>query len=98
MAWRPSTKFRYEGLDRREPAYDSSARISVSLLRCKHFGKAISVDQWETTCDYFEEYFPEPYKTKWRNRKGKAIHIQSDFSTPLYGWEEVHLHVIQIHP
>lgn len=54
----------------------------------KHYGKSISVDEWEATCDYYIEYFPN-YSEKWKARKGKAIHSDlSDFNRPLIQWHE----------
>lgn len=60
----------------------------------KHFGKGISIDHWEETCDYYINHLYEIGATgesisdKWRKRKGKAIHTQSDFGNPLIHWRE----------
>lgn len=58
----------------------------------KHYGKAISIDEWEKTCDYYVrhiggQYLPK-FTRKWEARKGKAIHTESDFGEPLITWEE----------
>lgn len=57
-----------------------------------HYGKAVSVERWERQCTYYGENFPEPYRTKWLNRRGKAIKhdMKSDFGKPLIKWEERH--------
>ena len=56
-------------------------------LYCQHYGKSLSVDHWEETCDYYIRHFPfETYGRKWSERKGQAIHTQSDFMRPLYAW------------
>lgn len=80
MLWRNRPYIRYEGLDSREPKGFLNTR---SDFYCQHFGKAISVKEWESTCDYYSRWFPEPYSSKWLSRKGKAIHTTSDFDTPL---------------
>lgn len=98
MLWKNSNMFFYEGLDQREPVARHNARIITAPLFCKHFGKGISVVQWEETCDYYEMHFPEPYKSKYTARRGKAIHLMSDFGTPLHPWESVRNHAICIHP
>lgn len=54
----------------------------------KHYGKAISEEEWEQTCLYYMHHFPEPYKSKWAQRRGKAIHKDmSDFNRPLIKWD-----------
>lgn len=58
----------------------------------KHYGKAISVKHWEETCDYYINYRwkgVNPYlQERWLKRKGKAIHIKSDFGNTLINWED----------
>ena len=54
----------------------------------KHYGKAISVEEWEATCEYYATHFGEPYRKKWDNRRGKAVHTESDWGRPLITWEE----------
>lgn len=54
----------------------------------RHYGKAISIAEWEATCDYYAMYQPEPFKSKWAARRGHAIHYLSDFGQPLCRWED----------
>lgn len=75
-------------------------RLPIGVGSCmmggtvKHFGKGISVDHWEETCDYYINNLYEVGVTgetisdKWRKRKGKAIHTESDFGNPLIKWDE----------
>lgn len=87
MLWRNSPRVHFEGQIAREPT--GIDRI-VTDFHCQHYGKAISLAQWEETCDYYIKYFPfETYGQKWLARKGQAIHTQSDFSRPLFEWGEV---------
>jgi hypothetical protein len=52
-------------------------------LYCQHYGKSLSVEHWEETCEYYMRHFPfDTYGRKWRDRKGRAIHTQSDFMRP----------------
>ncbi len=67
-------------------------------LYCQHYGKSLSVEHWEETCDYYIRHFPfETYGRKWSERKGQAIHTQSDFLRPLYAWgEELFANAVKI--
>lgn len=73
--------------DQRE-VYFREKHKPVQMGYVKHYGKAISIEEWEKTCDYYWLNFPEPYKSKWLKRKGGAIHTESDFGRPLIRWEE----------
>lgn len=55
----------------------------------KHYGKGFSVEQWESTCDYYIRFWPK-YSDKWRKRKGKAVHEEmlSDFGNKLIRWKD----------
>lgn len=78
---------RYAGLDRREPK--TRGRIELADVRVRHYGKCLSVEHWEDTCDYYAQHFPEPYRSKWAGRKGNAIHVISDFGKPLKQWDDL---------
>lgn len=86
VLWRNLPHIYFQGLDAREPA---GCQQVISDFFCQHYGKAVSIEEWEKTCDYYSKHFPEPYKSKWLNRKGKAIHCKSDFGQPLYNWKEL---------
>jgi len=77
-----------KGFCDREPALFENRILFSGFV--KHYGKAISVEDWERKCTYYGEHLPEPYQTKWRNRKGKAVKrdFKSDFGLPLIKWEE----------
>ena len=66
-------------------------KISTGVIR--HYGKAISIKDWERRCDYYIARASE-YASVWEARKGKAVHSESDFFRPLYTWREVHNHVV----
>lgn len=80
-------KARFRGLDKREPSVRGWVEIGTGMI--KHFGKCLSVDHWEDTCDYYATHWGEPYRSKWSARRGKAIHDASDFGTPLFSWDEI---------
>jgi len=64
----------------------------------RHYGKAISVEQWEETCNYYSKYRGINYK-KWEKRKGKAIHTKSDLGSGIYTWDyikELHKNLMNI--
>lgn len=86
MAWRPSPTTEYFVPDSREPIV-GHGDIETRFW-CQHYGKSLSVEQWEATCDYYIANFPENYRAKWQARKGKAIHTQSDFGAPLMSWAD----------
>jgi glycosyltransferase involved in cell wall biosynthesis len=55
----------------------------------KHYGKAISIEEWEKTCHYYMNHLNERgIKKKWTARVGKAVHTVSDFGKPLITWDE----------
>lgn len=84
MLWKNAKTVAYRGLDAREPTVEGG---STTMFYCQHYGKSVSVEQWEATCRYYVEHFPyEPYGRKWSARMGKAVHVKSDFGRPLYRW------------
>jgi glycosyltransferase involved in cell wall biosynthesis len=84
MLWRDRPGARYEGLDSREPRIEGECE---TMFYCQHYGKSLSVEQWEATCQYYIDHFPfESYGKKWSERRGKALHVQSDFGNALRAW------------
>lgn len=81
---------RYYGVDLREPIITGNPWLAK--IKVKHYGKCLSVEHWEDTCAYYATYFPEPYHSKWEARKGKAIHLRSDFGRNLYSWHNLMMH------
>jgi glycosyltransferase involved in cell wall biosynthesis len=86
MLWRNRPDIHFAEGHGRHPVGMRSVMVD---LYCQHYGKSLSVDHWEETCDYYIRHFPyEAYGRKWEERKGKAIHTESDFNRPLYEWGE----------
>ena len=86
MFWRNVPAIVFAEGDGRTPRGMTDVKID---LHCQHYGKSLSVAHWEETCDYYIRHFPfETYGKKWLERKGQAIHTQSDFKRPLYEWGE----------
>lgn len=88
FAFRLDPWVRYWMPDQREPFGTTRPLLRGSV---KHYGKAISVEQWEETCDYYLRHWPA-YAAKWAARKGKAIHgdYKSDWGRPLMRWGDRH--------
>ena len=86
MLWRNRPGIGFAEGDGRTPR--GMAQVKTDLA-CQHYGKSLSVAHWEETCDYYIRHFPfETYGKKWTERKGKAIHTDSDFGRPLHPWGE----------
>jgi glycosyltransferase involved in cell wall biosynthesis len=84
MLWRNQPEIHFAEHHAREPGGLRSVRTD---LYCQHYGKSLSVEHWEETCDYYIKHFPfDTYGRKWTERKGKGIHTESDFQRPLYEW------------
>lgn len=87
MMFKNTPEVKYHMPDQRMATLKNDAQLLHSGY-VKHYGKAISIEEWEKTCEYYANHFPEPYKSKWEARKGKAIHTMSDFGRPLIRWHE----------
>jgi len=88
MMFKNNPALKYHIPDQRVVTLAPNAKI-LKAGYVKHYGKAISIAEWEETCKYYYDNFPEPYKTKWKNRMGKAVHKDvSDFGLPLIRWSE----------
>ena len=84
MLWRNRSDVFFAEGHERQPGRIGRLRTD---FYCQHYGKSLSVEHWEETCDYYIKHFPfETYGRKWLARKGWAIHTQSDFMRPLYEW------------
>ena len=95
MFWRGRPKIHFAEHHAREPG---GLEVIATDLYCQHYGKSLSLDHWEETCDYYIKHFPfETYGKKWTERKGKGIHAQSDFARPLYEWgDELFANAVRI--
>lgn len=85
MIWKNNKNIDFIGIDAREPIVTGNI---ITKFYCQHYGKSLSIEHWEETCNYYANFFPM-YSEKWKNRKGKAIHINSDFESNLYTWKQV---------
>lgn len=94
MAWRPSPDIDYRIPDSREPQ-GITGDIENAFF-CQHYGKSLSIEEWEATCQYYIKHFPDNYRQRWESRIGKGVHTVSDYGTPLYTWPEVTKHGVDI--
>jgi glycosyltransferase involved in cell wall biosynthesis len=79
-------KVSYDSDGQRQPTCKEI--VKKSGIKVKHFGKCLSVEHWNDTCNFYAKYFPQ-WSAKWESRKGKAIHTESDFNTKLLTWNEI---------
>jgi len=86
MMFKNSPYLKYYKKGQREVSLSPNAKILEAGF-VKHYGKAISVKEWDKTCDYYSRYFPEQYSEKWLERKGKSIHTKSDLGNRLITWD-----------
>lgn len=86
MAFKNKPGIKYHMLDQREVTLTSDAKILCGGY-VKHFGKGISIEQWEETCEYYAKSFPM-YSDKWNLRRGRAVHTTSDFGNALIHWDK----------
>lgn len=94
MLWRVTDGMRFSG----RVLSTGLTRTHARAGDVKHYGKAISVAEWERTCEYYTKYQPEFFRTKWERRKGKAIHICSSFNSNLITWDERDTYGVQLTP
>lgn len=94
MIWRNRSGADFRRKDGREPQ-NIINQLEITKFYCQHYGKSLSVEHWEETCDYYINFFPK-YRDKWQERKGKAIHEKSDFDRPLYIWDDVKTNSVKI--
>ena len=86
---------RWKWSQSRMPEVDPTHDVAVMEGHVRHYGKSISVNQWEETCDHYIANSPQ-FSAKWKARKGKAIHSLSDFGYPLITWDEKDAYNINI--
>lgn len=86
--FRNSPYLSYDTPDQRIVNLPPNAKVAVAG-HIKHYGKGLSVEHWEETCDYYINFFPK-YAAKWQQRKGKAVHAdyKSDFGNDLIRWKD----------
>jgi len=87
--FRNSEYLRYNKPDQRVVDLGPQRYIPVYGI-VKHFGKGLSVEHWEETCDYYINFWPK-YSDKWTKRKGKAVKedYKSDFGNKLIKFNDV---------
>lgn len=87
MLFRNHPNLRYKNFDQRQVHLNQPGAKIMDSGYVRHYGKAISVEEWEATCRYYGTKFPK-YSKKWTARMGKAIHNRSSFDRWLIKWHE----------
>lgn len=87
MMFRQKTMPRWHLPDQRIPTLQNPFSNGIKHGYVRHYGKCISKEHWNNTCDYYANHFPK-YSEKWSARRGKAVHKESDFGRPLITWDE----------
>jgi hypothetical protein len=84
VLFRPMPRVYVDRGDARDPqGFDVSRVHYESTPVIEHYGKSVSVEQWEEKCRFYADLFPV-YREKWLSRIGKAVHDDvSDFGGPL---------------
>jgi len=79
----------YDRPDQRIVNLEPGAKIILDGI-VKHYGKGISVEHWEETCDYYINFWPK-YSAKWQERKGNAVKedFKSDFGNNLIKFNDI---------
>ena len=63
MLWRNRPEVYFAEQHAREPGGIERLRTD---LQCQHYGKSLSIEHWEETCDYYIRHFPfDTYGRKW---------------------------------
>lgn len=88
MAWKNNKNVNFKTSEMCRVPVGVPEENTVDMFYVQHYGKALSIDHWEETCDFYVKYFPI-FAEKWGARKGKSIHIKSDFDTELMSWSQV---------
>jgi hypothetical protein len=90
MFFRNHADLSYNTPDQRIVNLPNDGRGIVIEGLIKHFGKGISVEHWEETCEYYVKHFPK-YAAKWAQRRGKAVKhdMKSDFGNTLISFSDV---------
>jgi hypothetical protein len=92
MIWRNVEGVRYEKVCGREPSGVDEKKV-ITNFYCQHYGKSLSIQHWEDTCNYYAIYLPR-FSDKWKARMGKAVHDKSDFGLNLYTWDQAKKHSV----
>ncbi len=85
MLFRPECSS-YKNTGQREPQVVGPKFLASTVV--KHYGKCMSAEHWEETCEYYIKHHPG-FSRKWKARRGKAIHTLSDFGRGLYAWDDL---------